>query len=560
MNQPLTPAVLTNLARADLLAGTLRSLAGAGLAGIRLHVDLCGQGHGRAYLDALHALAEAGRAADPAGWVLLCEDDIAVPRGLGEYLTTVCERLDAHRRRLGFATLYCSLGYRDWVAAHPVAHLPQFGRLIPNDCYAGTQCILFPIESLAALLPAMRRCRAEAPAWNGDRLLGRAAELAGLEAWCHRPSLVDHRGRHFSTLASRADNLAMTAADYVGDEWEGGSWEMGVGEDARAEALPSLPSSQLRSPTPNSQLPTPMIFRLIREATSPARSGPFQGQYVLQRALRRYGPAWLRVGGELAEGEVPWFWCWLDAPAACRCAAEGRPFILGPNVLFHDSRRPGQFAYERLLCNAPSCRLLFTESAWYRELIAAHLGPRNRAPIALWPYPVAKEAGSWELGDGSWKLGAGVPRERLPQLPSPNSQLLVYAKRGFSPDLPARLAAQYPGSTVLRYGHFRREELLAAAGRAEVCVYLSDDDRGPLALAEILQCGCPAVGVPRGAPWIEHGVNGAVVPALEREPIVRGIAVARQANRAAVAAAARRRFHPKTVAAQIAEALMNVER
>ncbi len=222
MNNPLTPAVLTNLARPDLLTGTVRSLARAGLVDIRLHVDRIGQGHGRAYLDALHALAEPGGAADPDGWVLLCEDDIVVPRGLGKYLATVCEGLDTHRRRLGFATLYCSLGYRDWVAAHPIADVPQFGRLIPNDCYAGTQCILFPTESLAKLLPVMRRCRAEAPAWNGDRLLGRAAQQAGLEAWCHRPSLVDHRGRDASTLASRADNLAMTAADYVGDRWEPG--------------------------------------------------------------------------------------------------------------------------------------------------------------------------------------------------------------------------------------------------------------------------------------------------------------------------------------------------
>lgn len=251
MNKPLPTGVLTNLARPDLLDGTLCSLARAGLAGIRLHVDVVGQGHGRAYLDALHALAEAGRDMPaPEGWVLLCEDDIAVPRGLGEYLGMLCTLLRPHGRRLGFATLYCSLGYRDWVAAHPIAALPQFGRLIPNDCYAGTQCILFPAESLTKLLPAMRRCRAEAPAWNGDRLLGRAAELAGLEAWCHRPSLVDHRGRNSSTLASRADNLAMTAADYVGDRWEAGRWKIEAGSwgRRRAEALPSLPTS-------NSQLP-----------------------------------------------------------------------------------------------------------------------------------------------------------------------------------------------------------------------------------------------------------------------------------------------------------------
>ena len=294
-----------------------------------------------------------------------------------------------------------------------------------------------------------------------------------------------------------------------------------------------------------------MIVRLIREAPSPAASGPFQGQYVLQKALRRYGPAWLKIGGTLGAGEIPWFWCWEDAQAACRCAAEGRPFILGPNVLFHDSRRPRQFAHERLLCDAASCKLLLTESGWYRELIARHLGPANRAPIAVWPYPVA-EAGSWELE-------AGVPRQHLPQLPSPISQLLVYAKSGFDEALLARLQRRFPGSLVLRYGRFRREELFDAARGARACVYLSDDDRGPLALAEILLCGCPAVGVPRGAPWIEHGRNGAIISGFGMNEMLRGIALAMQANREAVTAAARRRFCPRAVVRQIVTAIEGIE-
>ncbi len=216
----LTAGVLTNLARPALLAATLRSLARSGLPPLHLHVDGAGRGHAQAYLDALCRLAEAGRNACPGGWILLCEDDIAVPAGFRGYLGPLCAALRAHRGRLGFASLYCSVGYRDWVAAHPVGDALPFGRLIANDGYAGTQCILFPAESPATLLPAMRRCRAAQPDWNGDRLLGRAAEVAGLEAWCHAaPSPVDHRGRAESTLDSRADNLAMIAADYVGDAW-----------------------------------------------------------------------------------------------------------------------------------------------------------------------------------------------------------------------------------------------------------------------------------------------------------------------------------------------------
>ncbi|MDY0165903.1 MAG: hypothetical protein RBS80_05120 [Thermoguttaceae bacterium] len=313
-----------------------------------------------------------------------------------------------------------------------------------------------------------------------------------------------------------------------------------------------------------------MIVRLIREAPFPAASGPFQGQYVLQKALRRYGPAWLKIGGTLGAGEIPWFWCWEDAQAACRCAAEGRPFILGPNVLFHNSRRPRQFAHERLLCDAASCKLLLTESGWYRELIARHLGPANRAPIAVWPYPVL-EAGRWELevGDALARSAAGrvsvspASSSQLlapnSQLPSPISQLLVYAKSGFDEALLARIERRFPGSMLLRYGRFRREELLDAARGARACVYFSDDDRGPLALAEILLCGCPAVGVPRGAPWIEHGRNGAVVSGFDLDEILRGIALAMQVDRASVAAAARRRFCPRAVVRQIVTAIEGIE-
>ncbi len=215
----LTTSVLTNLARPELLLGTVRSLARGGLPDVHLHVDLAGRGHTAAYIAALEDALD--RASDPAGWALLCEDDIAVPVGFGPYVTALLEKLDAYRDQPGFATLFCSLGCRDWVAAHKVEGVPNFGRLIPNDCYAGTQCILFPVASLAQLLPAMRALHRREPDWGGDRILGRAAEVTGLMAWCHLPSLADHRGRLESTLDSRADNRAMIAADYVGDAWEG---------------------------------------------------------------------------------------------------------------------------------------------------------------------------------------------------------------------------------------------------------------------------------------------------------------------------------------------------
>ena len=72
--------------------------------------------------------------------------------------------------------------------------------------------------------------------------------------------------------------------------------------------------------------------RLIREVTRPGGSGPWNGQYALQKALRDRLPDWLHVGGMLREGEIPWVWCWEDREVAAGCAAAGQPFIVGPNV------------------------------------------------------------------------------------------------------------------------------------------------------------------------------------------------------------------------------------
>ena len=77
-----------------------------------------------------------------------------------------------------------------------------------------------------------------------------------------------------------------------------------------------------------------------------------------------------------------------DRPVAAECAKNGRPFVAGPNVLFDNSRAPGAGPGEQAVLNAPSYRLLFTESEWYRRLIQRHRGPENRAPIVVWPYPI----------------------------------------------------------------------------------------------------------------------------------------------------------------------------
>ena len=162
-----------------------------------------------------------------------------------------------------------------------------------------------------------------------------------------------------------------------------------------------------------------------------------------------------------------------------RSAPRRRPFVAGPNMLFANSRSPCRIEAERTICNAASCQLLFTESQWYRRLIQRHLGPENRAPIVLWPYPIDP------------RPGGPLP----PQL-----DLLIYEKSGIDAAVVTGLQRAWPRHARVRYGRYRREQLWALARRARSCVYLSDDDRGPLALgrdsAGRLSGGRPS---PRGA-------------------------------------------------------------
>ena len=276
-------------------------------------------------------------------------------------------------------------------------------------------------------------------------------------------------------------------------------------------------------------------IRLIREVTAPSGRGPGNGQYALQRALRRRAPAWLKIGGALGDNEIPWFWSWEDRPAAALCAQAGRPFVAGPNVLFDDSRRPCRSPGERELCNAASCRLLFTESRWYAELIRQHLGPSNRAPVVLWPYPID-------------------PKPDGPIEPA-QYDLLIYLKNGRFGRLPEHLHDRYARCLVVRYGRYRRRRFWEAARRSRCCCYLADDDRGPLALAEILLSGCPAVGLPTGAPFIRQGRTGILLDRLSVTDCVEAIEDCLEFDRDHVAALAAEQFDTGRIVDTVVRAL-----
>jgi hypothetical protein len=157
-----------------------------------------------------------------------------------------------------------------------------------------------------------------------------------------------------------------------------------------------------------------------------------------------------------------------------------------------------------------------------------------RAPIVLWPYPIE-------------------PRPGDPL--APRYDLLIYEKSGFDPALPARLRQRWPASVRVQYRRYRREQLIELARQSRVCVYLSDNDRGPLALAEILLSGCPAVGVPRGSPWIVAGQTGFQVRRFDFPSLCQAIDQSMLLDRNTVCAAARERFDTNRTVQTILAAL-----
>ncbi len=281
-----------------------------------------------------------------------------------------------------------------------------------------------------------------------------------------------------------------------------------------------------------------MRVRLVRPVETPGRWGPQNGQFALQKALRRpvdRDVSWLTIGGRPRPDELPWFWCWLDRPAAAHWIRQSRMFVPGPNTLFLDSRHPRSDALEETLLDTHLCRLMFTESQWYRQLILQHRGPLNRAPIVLWPYPID-------------------PRPGGPVKPA-TYDLLIYVKSANCASLVASLQNHFRRSFVIRYGDYRRDDLWAAARRSRACCYLSDDDRGPLALAEILLCGCPVVGVPTGAPFLQPGRTGDFIDRWETGACLDALNICLQLDRAEVADIAAGQFDTQRIVNTILDAL-----
>jgi hypothetical protein len=232
--------------------------------------------------------------------------------------------------------------------------------------------------------------------------------------------------------------------------------------------------------------------------------GPQRGQFCLQQALLKNKPDWLTISNErIPDDTIPWFWSCHSSYDIVECHLRKRPFIIGPNVLFGNSRHPKYEEYESIVCSSPHCRLIFTESDWYSRLIRENLSSESKAKVCVVPYPVT------QMTD-KYVQQFFVARD-----------LLIFCKSGYDSEDVALLFRKF-NCTIAIYGNYRHDWLPQAAATSKLCLYLSDDDRGPLAAAEILLTGCPIIGTEQGCPWVReiYGV-GYELSCLEASAIIK---------------------------------------
>ena len=216
--------------------------------------------------------------------------------------------------------------------------------------------------------------------------------------------------------------------------------------------------------------------------------------FALQRALRKVRPAWLHVGGPLARRR------------------DALVLVLGGPHRGVRLRGGGS-----AVCDRPEHAVRQLDDA-VRRGWRAGIVQRRKLPAAIHRIGLVSRLDSGPLRPGH----AGADRALALPDPSvagrPAKAPLRFAdlrEEWFLPRAAPPTARRWPASVRVRYGKYRRERLIELARRSRACVYLSDCDRGPLALAEILLAGCPAVGVPCGAPWIGSGQTGVQVQTLD---------------------------------------------
>ncbi len=137
--------------------------------------------------------------------------------------------------------------------------------------------------------------------------------------------------------------------------------------------------------------------------------------------------------------------------------------------------------------------------------------------------------------------------------------VLIYAKdaKTFAA-IPAWAEQLWKRHATVWYGHYCRDRLIQEARRSRACLYLSTDDRGPLAAAEIALAGCPLIGLERGCPWVTNPGLGVRVRTLHPESLVAAWEEARKMSRASVKAEAERYFSTEETVKTVIGALERI--
>lgn len=189
---------------------------------------------------------------------------------------------------------------------------------------------------------------------------------------------------------------------------------------------------------------------------------------------------------------------------------EGRPFAIGPNVIFGNSQMPGACAGEPELLAYQNYAAIFTLSRWYSALQQKHFAQKTNHFILDYPLPREWTRLPWE------DIADRYPHN-FPIVQQQDIDATIFMK-GAEPEtkIVAELMRRFPNGRVVQYGRYNRTNLFEAARSSRACFYISREDHYPLAAVEIALMGCPIISDEKSCPVLQHGVNGICAPVRER--------------------------------------------
>ncbi len=232
-----------------------------------------------------------------------------------------------------------------------------------------------------------------------------------------------------------------------------------------------------------------------------SRSGPDVLVAALSEALRP-DPRFADLN------EQPWgpddvAWFPVGHHLIAKFMAEGRPFAIGPNVLFGHSQHPGAYGIEPQLLAYQNFAAVFTLSRWYSALQQKHFTQKSKHFILDYPLPQ------------SWiPLANNKISERFV------SSGMIFrkggaAEQGIAVAIKMLLPANFHLTEII-YGRYSRSDLFYAAKCSPVCFYISSEDHYPLAAVEIGLMGCPIISDEKICSVVQHGITGIISAVRER--------------------------------------------